>query len=232
MENEVIPNLWEVFKNDRDPREIIETSVIQNSLKTMLKNNYSNFMKGLTFLDDIQYNVRDDYFFVSGKYKKDADVLNSSIVIHKNGEIECGFFEVNEYYYYAETEERYKEPSIDMLKWLVRLEKYPIYFMGKRVLSSEQLEGMYIGDSGYVNWIKNEENEYEIILSHYNMKDATTVQYKAEFSKFENNKWFFYDESQDVWIVVKKFYNIIVVMAKNQEQRLFDSFYFLESEEG
>lgn len=230
VQNEIIPNLWDTFKNDKDPREIIEASVVQNSLKTMFKNKYSNFMKGLTFLDDIQYNARDDYFFISGRYKKDADVLNSSIAIHQNGEIECGFFEVDKYQYYAENEERYKEPSIDMLKWLIRLEDYPIYFMGKQAIPYEEMEGMYIGNTGYLNWSKNSENEYEITLLHYNIKDKKKKQYHASFSSFEKEKWFFYDENEDVWIIAKKFYNIVVVVAETEEEQLFDGFYFLESE--
>ena len=225
-EKEEIPDVWLSYKNQESPNRILKNEVIQKKLEDLLGVKYTVFMNGMTELGEPMYNTEQDFYYLEGTQKKLYSILKSALIIHADGEIECAFLKDEVYYYYAEKEERYDNPSLELIKWLVENPEYRIIFKGKSEQEQVDLTGSYVGDSGYLMFEEAENNTYSVKGMSYDPLTEIGRNTEGILRKMNQYNWKYIENRGAVNLDIKQFYNFIYVTTVSDAVDSSENFSF------
>lgn len=227
---EKIPDVWLSYKNQESPSRILKNEVIQKKLEDLLGAKYTAFMNGMEELGEPSYNTKNDFYYLKGTQTKLYSILNSMLIIHADGEIECGLLQNEVYYYYAEKEERYDNPSLELVEWLVENSEYQIVFKGKSEQEQVDLTGSYVGEKGHFLFEESENNTYSVKGMSYDPISEIGRDTVGTLREIDQYNWKYIEEWGGVDLEIKQFYNFIYVTtvsdAVEQSENLsFDGLY-------
>lgn len=223
-----IPDVWNIYKNEASPSRILRNETIQQKLETLLGAHYADFMLGLSILQEPSYNRQEDYYYIRGSELEEFSLKESGLVVHADGEIECGLWKNDTYYYYAENKERYDNPNIDLITWFVQKPEYPIQFKGRSDIDHYMLEGDYTGESGYLKLTKDNKR-FLVQGLRYQKKFRMRRDTEGVLTKIDPYNWRYSQNWENVTWEVKQFYNFLYVKTVSDdtedEDLKFDGLY-------
>lgn len=218
-----------VFQGNESGKEILEKPYLKAQLMNLLGSDYDKFLAGIDTSVQFEYDKVEEYYYLSSTYIESYDYYASSIIIHSDGEIECGLFDNKKYYYYAMSKERYDSPSVRMLDWLVDKKEYPIVFVGQKEETDSIISGKYEGKNGWIHFKQIDDEKYSFVLWNKSWNDKEkikgTMKAYGRFLQYTSSK------EPDISIEIKKFYHILCVerIQKNskmkKERKEIDYFY-------